>query len=480
MGKVVKYCGKCEEGFAERFGFCPNCGLELQAFEMNPLKAESPVPAESIKAETIETRAPEPQVTETLPKVEEPVLPATMAFSDDGISDDEILDLEFEDADDAIVEEKEPVKPFVPAAVPAAPAAVPVVPAVTAASAAAATAGANGNGNGNGYKFQQETVSDNGAAYNFSRNTSNQNTEEEDGYHVTVIKEKNVQQRNSLLLGFSALALVIVSGLMLWSLFTSDLFVGPLDQPELFAFVPEIDPAQIEEEVVPKKNKDDGGGGGGGGKENPDPVTKGRLPTQVEKPVNPPMIVPQLTKPEFVVKNETQGKITREPTNEVVGLPTGLTSDKYSSGSGNGGGIGNGNGTGVGNGRGTGEGNGIGSGSGNGNGNGNGNGKGDGDDDAPTVKEKPVGISKGVNITSKPRANYTDTARQNQVQGTVTLRVTFNANGSIGSVAAVSGLPYGLTEQAIAAAKQIRFEPAMKNGQAVPVTKQVQYSFTIY
>ncbi len=98
--------------------------------------------------------------------------------------------------------------------------------------------------------------------------------------------------------------------------------------------------------------------------------------------------------------------------------------------------------------------------------------------------EKPSTTShseiKSVQITSKPRAGYTDIARQNQIQGTVTLRVTFTASGSIGSIFPVSGLPYGLTEQAIAAARGIKFEPAKKNGVPQTVTKQVQYSFTIY
>jgi TonB family protein len=85
-----------------------------------------------------------------------------------------------------------------------------------------------------------------------------------------------------------------------------------------------------------------------------------------------------------------------------------------------------------------------------------------------------------MKIVSKPRANYTDTARQNQVQGTVTLRVTFLANGQIGSISPVSGLPYGLTEQAIAAAKSIRFEPAKKDGVPIPKVKQIDYSFTLY
>jgi TonB family protein len=85
-----------------------------------------------------------------------------------------------------------------------------------------------------------------------------------------------------------------------------------------------------------------------------------------------------------------------------------------------------------------------------------------------------------LQIISKPRANYTDAARQNQVQGTVALRVVFTASGQIGSVSPVKSLSDGLTEQAIAAAKEIKFEPAKKNGVPQTVTKQVQYSFTIY
>lgn len=85
-----------------------------------------------------------------------------------------------------------------------------------------------------------------------------------------------------------------------------------------------------------------------------------------------------------------------------------------------------------------------------------------------------------LRITSKPRANYTDAARHNQVQGTVTLRVVFTASGQIGSVSPVNTLPCGLTEQAIAAAKEIQFEPAKKNGVPQTVAKLVQYSFTIY
>lgn len=88
--------------------------------------------------------------------------------------------------------------------------------------------------------------------------------------------------------------------------------------------------------------------------------------------------------------------------------------------------------------------------------------------------------TEGLMIVSKVPARYTDGARDADVQGTVTLRVVFLANGGIGSVTPVTSLPYGLTEQAIAAAKKITFLPARRNGKKYNVVKQVQYSFSIF
>jgi TonB family protein len=83
-------------------------------------------------------------------------------------------------------------------------------------------------------------------------------------------------------------------------------------------------------------------------------------------------------------------------------------------------------------------------------------------------------------IKAKPRAQYTDLAREQNIQGTVILRVTFSKDSSIGNIQVVQGLGYGLTEQAIAAAKQIVFQPKQINGIPVSVTKIVEYNFSIY
>ena len=438
MGKIVKYCTKCEEGFAEKFGFCPNCGEHLQAFEMNPVHEE--MATESVAAET-EVFAP--ASFETVPQTAEQSIPPTVDFSDD-----DVLELDSVDVPD---EEETVIAANIPTET---------------------------NGNGNGY--QPET-----AAYNFSYDEKDARNivEPDDDYRPTVIEAKDVQLRNGLLAGFGTLIITAVMIAWVWSLFVHALPVFALETDDFYAFFGPIEDTPTEIEEVPKKNNEEGGGGGGGGKENPQDATKGRLPNQVDKPIMPPQPLPPVTNASLPNPNETQGTNKRDRTTEPVGLPNGLSSDTLSSGSGSGGGIGNGRGTGAGNGIGTGEGNGIGSGSGNGNGNGNGNGTGNGDDGPTITKNNPpvnAGVTSQMKIISKPQARYTDEGRKNNIQGSVTLKVTFSANGTIGGISTVSGLPYGLTEKAIEAARQIRFEPAKKNGVPYSSIRTITYSFTIY
>ncbi len=93
----------------------------------------------------------------------------------------------------------------------------------------------------------------------------------------------------------------------------------------------------------------------------------------------------------------------------------------------------------------------------------------------PTTK-----ITAGVQILSKPKALFTDFARFFQMSGKVTLRVVFSANGTIGTITPMKKLPFGLTEQAIIAARGMKFEPAIRDGVAYSVIKPVEYTFTIY
>jgi TonB family protein len=88
--------------------------------------------------------------------------------------------------------------------------------------------------------------------------------------------------------------------------------------------------------------------------------------------------------------------------------------------------------------------------------------------------------STSFKIVFQPRANYTDEARENEINGVVRLKVIFQANGSTGSISVVSGLPYGLTEQAIVAARKIVFIPLQRDSKNITVSKTVEYRFTLY
>ena len=89
-------------------------------------------------------------------------------------------------------------------------------------------------------------------------------------------------------------------------------------------------------------------------------------------------------------------------------------------------------------------------------------------------------VTQKARIFSQPRPGYTDTARQNGVSGVVTLRMVLASSGEVTNITVISGLPDGLSEKAIAAARQIKFEPAMKDGRAVSQYVQVQYNFSLY
>jgi TonB family protein len=80
---------------------------------------------------------------------------------------------------------------------------------------------------------------------------------------------------------------------------------------------------------------------------------------------------------------------------------------------------------------------------------------------------------------SREKAQYTQEAKDNKVEGTVVLRVVFGADSQIKKIEVVRGLPHGLTEKAIEAAKKIRFEPAMKDDQPVSVPGKIEYSFRL-
>ena len=83
-------------------------------------------------------------------------------------------------------------------------------------------------------------------------------------------------------------------------------------------------------------------------------------------------------------------------------------------------------------------------------------------------------------LFSKPEPGYTEEARAKGVDGVVRLRAVLSSTGEVTNISVVKGLPGGLTEKAIAAARRIRFRPAQKDGRAVSQWVTLEYNFNIY
>ena len=234
----------------------------------------------------------------------------------------------------------------------------------------------------------------------------------------------------------------------------------------------------------PKQEK--AGGGGGGGREEQTPASFGKLP-QVDLRI-PQVVAPDPHPP--VIKNPAlpmPATLDADPalfppdTRQLqYGLPNSKSNTPSSGpGTGNGMGTGNGGGAGPGNGGGYGPGNGGNTGGGERREGGGGAGGGGGGTDYSKIFSGKDVTSK-ARVLEKPEPTYTESARKNQITGTVVLRAVFSAGGSVTNIHAVSGLPDGLTERAIAAAKSIRFVPATKDGHPVSMWMELQYNFNLY
>lgn len=225
----------------------------------------------------------------------------------------------------------------------------------------------------------------------------------------------------------------------------------------------------------PSQKTSRGTSGGGGGDRNPLPPQFGKLPPPslipapipITPPVNPPTLPVAGLNIDPSQWKDVEARVYGDPNSKST-IP--------SSGPGEDGGIGTGKGTGIGPGVGFGVGDRscgdfdlagrrLCSGSGGRTGTG------------PLTASQ---VDQRARVLSKPEPQYTEEARQNHVIGTVTLRVVFSSEGQVDQIRAVRSLPFGLTERAIAAARQIKFVPAMKDGHAVSVHMQLEYNFNLY
>jgi TonB family protein len=82
-------------------------------------------------------------------------------------------------------------------------------------------------------------------------------------------------------------------------------------------------------------------------------------------------------------------------------------------------------------------------------------------------------------ILSKPTPVYTQEARSLRIQGEVLLEVVLEASGSLHVVRVVRGLGHGLDDNAVKAAEQIHFKPAMRDGQPADSTVVLHIIFQL-
>jgi periplasmic protein TonB len=214
-----------------------------------------------------------------------------------------------------------------------------------------------------------------------------------------------------------------------------------------------------------------GGGGGGGGLKMKTPPPKA-MRKGVEK-INSPLPAKKLPPPpEPIAKPPDLPKpLDAKPVNAPMptkpadvenkdGLMAKVPETAPSKGPGSAGGVGSGQGTGLG----PGDGNGVGDGSGGGYGGG---------------PFRPGSCVEPPRLLREVKANYTDDARRNNIEGEVELEIVVRRDGTVGDVKILRGLRGGLNDRAVEAVRQWRFAPGRMKGVPVDVVVEVGVEFRL-
>ena len=100
---------------------------------------------------------------------------------------------------------------------------------------------------------------------------------------------------------------------------------------------------------------------------------------------------------------------------------------------------------------------------------------------AQTPAEQPVKPGNGVSapsVLSEVKPEYPARAISTGIEGVVTLEAVVETNGSVGDVRVLKPVHPMLDESAIAALKQWKFRPGVRDGKPVRVAVEVEMSFT--
>ena len=279
--------------------------------------------------------------------------------------------------------------------------------------------------------------------------------------------------RLGLAVGILFYAILFVATLIFWAANTRPSAVGndKEHRPHIWTVIPKFKPQNLS---LPNNERRAQGGGGGGDNEST-PATNGLTPPFSTDPlIIAPTTRPSLEMPLLPVNEHLLGEASMNMKRDELmptGIPDGVIGPN-SDGPGKNKGIGTGNNGGVGSGEYAGLGPGEKGGTGGNTYSPGGNGR-RGSEAVDAVDSRPVPLN-------RPRPNYTEEARKNKIQGVVKARILVGADGVVKQVILSGiGLPDGLNEEAIRAAYQMRFRPAMKNGQAVAHWISLEIEFNL-
>lgn len=97
----------------------------------------------------------------------------------------------------------------------------------------------------------------------------------------------------------------------------------------------------------------------------------------------------------------------------------------------------------------------------------------------PKQQNSAAAAVQAIEITYKPRPDYTAEAKALKIEGDVVLSVIFRANGQIEIQNVIQGLGHGLDDMAIKAAKLIKYKPAISNNQPVDFPAKLRIEFQL-
>jgi TonB family protein len=313
---------------------------------------------------------------------------------------------------------------------------------------------------------------------------------------------KFFSQRNvalAVLVAFVAVTSIIGFVFLVENLPRTQAARNPYEDLELVGMVPDTEIPKEEEKPdegpagtnkgkgggsKPKQEKP--GGGGGGGRQDPNPVSFGKPAPGL---MTPQLITPSVRPPNPNPSLPVAATIKADPLlmpPDLRDIPFGDPKSTYTTpsdgpGKDSGQGTGEGSGQGPGQGRGYGPGRGENVGGGDTNYGGGGPGGGGGGRDVDYSRPfQPSQVNAKAVIISKPEPGFTEEARKNNVTGLVRLRAVLSSGGGVTNISVIKGLPDGLTEKAIAAARNIKFRPAQKDGRTVSQWVTIEYNFNIY